>query len=73
MLLDELSKSDVPPPPDQLPDQIHRRLNRALVVLHFVDLLLRGLPWAAVKFLRPTLAFFKYTLTGRFEDRRRRR
>ena len=72
MLLDDLSKSEVPPPPDQFSRQLHERLNRTLVVMHFVDLILRGIPWATIKFMRPALALLKYTVSGRFEDQSRR-
>ena len=67
MLFDELGNTEVPPPPPQLTQQVHQRLNRALVVLHFVDLMLRALPWVAVRLVQPVIGLARYTLTGRFD------
>ena len=73
MQLDQLAETEVPPPPERLAEEVHHRLNRTLVVLHCCDLLLRALPSAALLFLQPVVAFFKYSLTGRFDYRTRRR
>jgi hypothetical protein len=66
MQFDELGNTEVPPPPPHLARQVHERLNRALLLLHFADLFLRALPWVAVRLIQPVTACARYTLTGRF-------
>lgn len=73
MQWDQLAETEVPPPPEGLVEAVHQRLNRTLVVLHLCDLFLRALPAVALVFAQPLIAFFKYSITGRFDFRIRRR
>ncbi|NIP87424.1 MAG: hypothetical protein GTO03_18475 [Planctomycetales bacterium] len=73
MQWDQLAETEVPPPPECLVEEAHQRLNRTLVVLHLCDLFLRALPAVAFVFAQPLIAFFKYSITGRFDFRIRRR
>lgn len=73
MQFDQLAETEVPPPPEHLAEAVHQRLNRTLVVLHVFELFLRALPSVLLLFAKPVVAFFKYTLTGRFDFRTRRR
>ena len=45
-LLEQLAQLEVPPPPAELNQQVHQRVNRSLLVLHVLDLGLRAMPWA---------------------------
>jgi hypothetical protein len=69
-LLDSLAGYDVPPVPDEFTEQIHRRLNRALLATHLVDLVVGGVPYLAMHFLRGVGHLIMATLTGRFESDR---
>jgi hypothetical protein len=69
-LLDSLAEHDVPPVPDELTEQIHQRLNRALLAAHLVDLVVGGVPYVAMHFLRGVGHLAKATFTGRFESDR---
>ncbi|NIL97342.1 MAG: hypothetical protein GTO53_07070 [Planctomycetales bacterium] len=73
MQFDQLAATEIPPPPENLNEAVHQRLNRILVVLHLCDLFLRALPAVALMFTQPVLAFFKYSVTGRFDLKIRRR
>jgi hypothetical protein len=70
-LLEQLARREVPPAPAELNSQVHRRLNRALLAAHLVDLAVGCLPYLALHFLRAVADFFKATFTGRFESDRR--
>lgn len=69
-LLEQLAERDVPPAPAELNVQVHRRLNRELLVSHLVDLAVGGVPYLAMHFLRAISEFLKATFTGRFESDR---
>lgn len=66
-VFDRLAEWEVPPPPPgpKFERQLHDRLNRALVVLHVVELALRALPWAALQFGQSMLSACLTTLTGK--------
>ena len=66
-LLEQLAELEVPPPPAKFDAQLHDRVNRTLLREQLVDLFVRGLPWAALHFLRAVLGALSYTLTGRYE------
>ncbi len=65
-IFEQLADWQVPPPPEKLDDQVHERVNRQLVILHMVDLALRGLPWAMWHFGRAMLAALVLTVTGKW-------
>jgi hypothetical protein len=67
-LLDSLAEHDVPPVPDEFSEQIHQRLNRALLATHLVDLVVGGVPYLALYFLRGVGHLIMGTFTGRFES-----
>ncbi|HUS39921.1 MAG: hypothetical protein WBF93_18910 [Pirellulales bacterium] len=73
MRFDQLSETEVPPAPEDLAQQVHHRLNRVLVMMHIGDFLLRAVPTASLTFVKPVLAFFRYSCTGRFGQRTGRR
>ena len=67
-LFEQLADLEVPPPPVQFDSQLHERVNRSLVISHFVDLLVNGLPWTLGRFFRALVAAISFTLTGRYES-----
>ena len=67
-LLELLSQPDVPPVPETLELQVHRRVNHWLLIYHGIDLVFRGLPYAAFHLARAVLGLARYSLTGRFGD-----
>ena len=69
-LLDSLAERDVPPVPGEFSEQIHQRLNRALLATHLVDFVVGGVPYAAMHFLRGVGHLIIGTFTGRFESDR---
>lgn len=73
MRFDQLSETEVPTPPADMANQVHHRLNRVLMVIHVGDFLLRAAPAAVLLFIKPALAFFRYSFTGRFGQPTRRR
>ena len=71
--LDRLAEHEVPPLPESFERQVHERVNHALVVLHVLDLAVRGLPWAMLCFGRAVIGLVMMTLSGRFESPPRER
>jgi hypothetical protein len=69
---EQLAEIDIPPPPDQFDRSVHRRLNQALIVVHFVEFAFRAVPFGIKTFARVLWAFGRFTLSGRFDDGRRR-
>ena len=65
-LLEQLSQSEVPPPPDEFDRQFHRRLNQSLLFRHFVELAFRAIPFAFGFFMRAVIGLLVFSLTGRF-------
>lgn len=72
-LFDRLAEMEVPPPPeaDQFDRQLHDRVNRALVAGQITDLVVGGLPWAALHFLRALVGLGTLTVTGRYDAKKR--
>jgi hypothetical protein len=69
-IFDKLAELEVPPPPANFDTEVHERVNKSLVALHFADLLLRGLPWAMLHFGKAVVALIVTTLTGKdYDDR----
>ena len=69
-LFDQLADQEVPPVPENLSRGVHRRLNRALVILHLVEFGLCVLPYCLLTFSRAVIGFFVQTISGRFPDDR---
>lgn len=69
-LFEQLADQEVPPVPEDLSRGVHRRLNRALVVLHLVEFALCVLPYCLLSFSRAVIGFFVQTISGRFPDDR---
>jgi len=69
-LFDLLAETPVPPVPPALSQGVHRRLNRALVVLHLVEFVLCVLPYGLLHFARGVVGWMVHTVSGRFPDDR---
>ena len=65
-LLEQLSRSEVPPPPDEFDRQFHQRLNQSLLFGHLVELAFRAIPFAFGFFLQAVIGLLVLSLTGRF-------
>jgi len=65
-LLEQLSQSEVPPPPDEFDRQFHQRLNQSLLFGHLVELAFRAIPFAFGFFLQAVIGLLVLSLTGRF-------
>ena len=72
-LFDKLAELDVPPPPERFDQQLHERVNRSLVIGQVFDLLFGAVPWALNQFGRAFIGLVLFTLTGRYETKRKRR
>jgi len=70
--LDQLAEMEVGEPPPEFDRRFHERLNRSLTVQHVVDLLTGAVPWAVLLFLRAALGVAAFSLTGKFEQDRRK-
>jgi len=69
-IFDKLAELDVPPPPANFNTEVHDRVNKSLLALHFADLLLCGLPWAMLHFAKAVVGLIVMTLTGKdYDDR----
>lgn len=68
-LLEQLGKKDVPRPPLRLRREVDQRVNNGLLALQFVDLALRGLPYAMLHFAKAVGGMILFTLTGSYEPR----
>ncbi len=64
---DQLAESEVPMPPPQLEREVHRRLNKALLVMHLADLFLKGMLFAMGHFAQAVLHLLAVTFTGRLQ------
>lgn len=60
-LFDQLAQREVPPPPESLKDDVHHRLNYALLAGHVLDLALRGLPQALLEFGRAVIHLVRFS------------
>jgi hypothetical protein len=66
--LQRLSELKVATPPSGFDRQLHQRLNERLIIQHFLDLLVRGMPWALMHFGRAVLGLCVFSIRGRFAD-----
>ena len=71
-LFDQLADMDVPPPPARFDQQLHERVNRSLIIGQMIDLVVSAVPWALGQFARAFVGLVLYTLTGRYEMKRKR-
>jgi hypothetical protein len=71
--LDRLAELKVAAPPAEFDRQLHQRLNQSITIQHFVDLLVRGMPWALAHFGRAVVELCAFSLSGRFEDERKKK
>jgi hypothetical protein len=70
-LFERLADEEVPPMPDNFDRDVHQRLNRALLVIHFAELVTKAFAFAAIHFLAATWGLLIFTLSGRFGPDRR--
>jgi len=70
--LDRLAELEVAAPPAEFDRQLHNRLNQTLTIRHFIDLLVRGMPWALAHFGRAVVELCLFSISGRFEDERKK-
>ncbi len=72
-LFKQLAELEVPPPPPQFDEQLHDRVNRALVAGQLTDLLVGALPWALLHFGRAVVGALYFTLAGRYDTKSRQK
>jgi hypothetical protein len=70
--LEQLAAFEVPAPPPEFDRQLHGRLNRRLIAQHVTDLLLHAMPWALLQLGQALLGLMRFSLSGRFDDERRK-
>ncbi len=70
--LEQLALLDVPAPPPEFDRQLHGRVNRQLIAQHVADLLLHAMPWALLHLAQVLLGLVRFSLSGRFDDERRK-
>jgi hypothetical protein len=70
--LDQLAELEVRDPPPDFDRRLHERLNRSLLVQHVVELLTGAAPWAMLHFLHAVGALAAFSLTGKFDQDRRK-
>jgi hypothetical protein len=69
----ELAGRHVPPVPERFDEQIHKRVNRALLIAHLVELGTRALGFAVLHFSRAFYELVIVSLSGRFLSDRNHR
>ena len=70
--LEQLFRAEVPPTPpaDTLRAGVHRRLNPRLLAVHVVEFAVGATAWALLHMAAALGAALRYTVTGRWPDRR---
>jgi hypothetical protein len=68
-LLEQLTKSEIPPPPPDMRRQVHRRLNQWLIAAQMGDMLLRAFVYAAGHFAQAVVSLIFFSLTGKHVTR----
>jgi hypothetical protein len=71
--LERLAEQEIPPLPESFEQRVHERVNYSLVMLHVLDLAVRGMPWAMLQFGRAVVGLVMMSLSGRFEPPPRER
>jgi hypothetical protein len=64
--LEQLAELEVRQPPPEFDRRLHERLNRTLLVQHFVDLVFGAMPWAMVHLLQAAIALVAFSITGKY-------
>lgn len=64
-VLNELAQQEIPPPPLDLPQEVHHRLNDRLVFWHLADLVMCGIPYALVLFMKALFSAVLVSLSGK--------
>ena len=70
--LEQLADLEVRELPPQFDRQLPQRVNRSLLVQHVVELATGAAPWALAQFFHAVGGFFALSLTGKFDDERRK-
>ena len=66
-ILEQLADTEVPPAPvEQLQKGFSKRLNSRLLVQQLLDLMIRGVPYAAWHMIHGMIGVLYYTVVGRF-------
>ncbi len=68
-LLEQLARREVPPLSQDFERDLHVRLNNSLLVVHLLDLALRGTLYAFWHFARGVMGCVRLTLSGRYDAR----
>ena len=71
-LLEKLAELEVVPPPPEFDRQLHDRVNRSLLAQHLTDFFAGAVPWVLMHFFRAVLGMAAFSLTGKYEDERKR-
>jgi len=69
-ILNQLAAMEVPPPPDNLDQDVHQSVNRWLLGLQLLNFLLRAIPTAAAYFAYAVAGAMFYTLFGVYPKNR---
>jgi hypothetical protein len=67
--LEQLAELEVRRPPPEFDRHLHERLNRTLLVQHFVDLVFGAMPWALVHLLQAVIGLVAFSITGKYPSR----
>ena len=70
--LEQLAEIEVRDPPPDFDRQLHQRVNRSLMIQHLLDLVFGAAPWALACFFRALVGLCTFSLTGKFDDERRK-
>ncbi len=65
-LLERMAETEAPAPPPSLSVEVHRSVNRSLIVQQLLDFALRIVPLAMLEFARATGALLWYSFAGAF-------
>ena len=66
-LLDQLNEGEVPPPPEQLRQDVHQRVNQWLLAAQTAELVLRAFSYAALQFAVAVMGLMNFTVVGKYE------
>ena len=69
-LLEQLGRSEVPPPPQEIRRDVHDRLNQWLLAGQIAELVLYAFGYAALQFGNAIVALLNFSLTGKYQLRR---
>ena len=63
-----LAVSDVPPVPEELETNVHRRLNTVLIISHLVEFAIHAIPETLGYFLRSVGHWMAFSITGKLTE-----